>query len=62
MATLTRDEAVRKAIDLVNTALAAGLIKDANPCSYNHPEKSGTETAQYLCGLVKGLADKLADL
>jgi hypothetical protein len=62
MATLTKDEAVREAIDLVDTALAAGLIKDVAPCSYNHPEKSGTDTAQFIYGLVKGLADRLADL
>ncbi|MFL9897982.1 MULTISPECIES: hypothetical protein [Paraburkholderia] len=62
MATLNRDEAVRKAIELVDTALAAGLIKDVNPCSYNHPEKSGRDTAQYLCGLMQGLAEKIGEL
>lgn len=62
MSTLSRDEAVNRAIELVNTALAAGLIKDLNPCSYNHPDKSGNETAQFLGGLIGGLADQLAEL
>jgi hypothetical protein len=62
MATLNKEEAVRKAIELVDTALAAGLIKDVNPCSYNHPDKSGKETAQFLGGLIQGLAEQLGTL
>ncbi|MCY0852608.1 hypothetical protein [Cupriavidus sp. D39] len=62
MATFSRDEAVNKAVELVNTALAAGLLKDVVPCSFNHPDKSGSETSQYLGGLLRGLAKELADM
>jgi hypothetical protein len=62
MAVLNREEAVRKAIELVDTALEAGLLKDVSADSFNHPDKSGLGTAQFLGGLIRGLADQIGEL
>jgi hypothetical protein len=62
MAIYDRGEAAKRAIELVNTALAGGLLKDVVACSFNNPEKAGKESAQYLGGLIRSLTDQIAEL
>jgi hypothetical protein len=62
MSIFNRDEAAKKAVEMVTTALAAGLLKDVVACSFNNPEKSGKETAEYLGGVIRGLTDQISEL
>lgn len=62
MTVFARDEAARKAVELVQTALEAGLLKDVVACSFNNPEKSGRETALYIGGFIRELTTQIAEL
>jgi hypothetical protein len=62
MTVYARDEAARKAVEMVQAALEAGLLKEIVACSFNNPEKSGRETAMYLGGMIRELTTQIAEL
>jgi len=62
MAIYTDEEALDKAIELIDTALSAGSLAPIVPSNMGNAEASGKKVGEYIGAAVEALRDKLKTL